>query len=328
MCTAATYKTKDFYFGRTLDYEFSYGDQIVITPRNYAFNFRHVGDMKNHYAIIGMAHVAEDYPLYYDAMNEKGVAMAGLNFVGNAVYAAIKPDVENIAQFEFIPWILSQCSSLVEVRELLERINIVTKFYNLMMMYRCAIREIQTKLEVLDDEFSVENNRNPISFIKTRIKKPNSIYDKLQKMGYEFTTENIQTYLNDVAGVRIVCAFIDDIYMISDLITQQDDIKVIEIKDYIKNPKSNGYRSYHMIVEIPVFFAKGKTPMRVELQIRTNGMDFWATLEHQLRYKKGIEKMPGYDEISEELLYSARAIIEADNEMQRIKDKIGMFHEI
>ena len=184
------------------------------------------------------------------------------------------------------------------------------------------------ELEVLDDEFSVENNRNPISFIKTRIKKPNSIYNKLQKMGYEFTTENIQTYLNDVAGVRIVCAFIDDIYMISDLITQQDDIKVIEIKDYIKNPKSNGYRSYHMIVEIPVFFAKGKTPMRVELQIRTNGMDFWATLEHQLRYKKGIEEMPGYDEISEELLHSAKAIIEADNEMQRIKDKIGMFHEI
>ena len=180
--------------------------------------------------------------------------------------------------------------------ESLQFLNNATKFYNLMMMYRCAIREIQTKLEVLDDEFSVENNRNPISFIKTRIKKPNSIYDKLQKMGYEFTTENIQTYLNDVAGVRIVCAFIDDIYMISDLITQQDDIKVIEIKDYIKNPKSNGYRSYHMIVEIC--------------------------------YKKGIEEMPGYDEISEELLHSARAIIEADNEMQRIKDKIGMFHEI
>lgn len=134
--------------------------------------------------------------------------------------------------------------------ESLQFLNNATKFYNLMMMYRCAIREIQTKLEVLDDEFSVENNRNPISFIKTRIKKPNSIYNKLQKMGYEFTTENIQTYLNDVAGVRIVCAFIDDIYMISDLITQQDDIKVIEVKDYIKNPKPNGYRSYHMIVEI------------------------------------------------------------------------------
>ena len=125
MCTAATYKTKDFYFGRTLDYEFSYGDQIVITPRNYAFNFRHVGDMKNHYAIIGMAHVAEDYPLYYDAMNEKGVAMAGLNFVGNAVYAAIKPDVENIAQFEFIPWILGKCATVQEAKECLKKINLV-----------------------------------------------------------------------------------------------------------------------------------------------------------------------------------------------------------
>lgn len=202
------------------------------------------------------------------------------------------------------------------------------KFYNLMMMYRCAIREVQTKLEVLDDEFSVEYNRNPISFIKTRIKKPVSIYNKLQKLGYDFTIENIQQQLNDVAGVRIVCAFIDDIYTISNLITQQDDIKVIKIKDYIKSPKPNGYRSYHMIVEIPVFFAKGKTPMRVELQIRTNGMDFWATLEHQLRYKKGIEEMPGYEEISKELMHSAQVIIEADNEMQEIKNKIGMFHEI
>lgn len=201
------------------------------------------------------------------------------------------------------------------------------KFYNLMMMYRCAIREVQTKLEVLDDEFSVEYNRNPISFIKTRIKKPVSIYNKLQKLGYDFTIENIQQ-LNDVAGVRIVCAFIDDIYTIADLITQQDDIKVIKIKDYIKNPKPNGYRSYHMIVEIPVFFAKGKTPMRVELQIRTNGMDFWATLEHQLRYKKGIEEMPGFEEISKELMHSAQVIIEADNEMQEIKNKIGTFHEI
>ena len=197
-----------------------------------------------------------------------------------------------------------------------------------MMMYRCAIREVQTKLEVLDDEFSVENKRNPISFIKTRIKNPQSIYNKLQKLGYEFTAENIQEQLNDVAGVRVVCAFIDDIYTIANLIAEQDDIKVIKIKDYIKNPKPNGYRSYHMIVEIPVFFSKGKTPMRVELQIRTNGMDFWATLEHQLRYKKGIEDLPGYEEISKELLLSAQAVIETDNEMQRIKNKIGIFHDI
>ena len=137
------------------------------------------------------------------------------------------------------------------------------KFNDLMMMYRCAIREVQTKLEVLDDEFSVEYKRNPISFIKTRIKKPESIYRKLQKLGYDFTAENIQEQLNDVAGVRVVCAFIDDIYTVANLIAGQDDIKVIKIKDYIKNPKPNGYRSYHMIVEIPVFFSKGKTPMRV-----------------------------------------------------------------
>ena len=127
MCTAATYKTKDFYFGRTLDYEFSYGDQIAITPRNYPLHFRHAGDMENHYAIIGMAHVAGDYPLYYDAINEKGVGMAGLNFVGNAVYANVQSGVDNIAQFEFIPWILSQCSSVVEVRKLLGQINIVIR---------------------------------------------------------------------------------------------------------------------------------------------------------------------------------------------------------
>ena len=128
--------------------------------------------------------------------------------------------------------------------------------------------------------------------------------------------------------MRIVCAFIDDIYTVADLIAGQDDIKVIKIKDYIKNPKPNGYRSYHMIIEIPVFFSKGKTPMRVELQIRTNGMDFWATLEHQLRYKKGIEELPGYEDISEELYRSAQAVIEMDNEMQQIKNKIGKFHDI
>ena len=150
----------------------------------------------------------------------------------------------------------------------------------------------------------------------------------LQKLGYDFTAENIQEQLNDVAGVRVVCAFIDDIYTVANLIAGQDDFKVIKIKDYIKNPKPNGYRSYHMIIEIPVFFSKGKTPMRVELQIRTNGMDFWATLEHQLRYKKGIEELPGYEDISEELYRSAQAVIEMDNEMQQIKNKIGMFHDI
>ena len=124
MCTAATYKTKDFYFGRTLDYEFSYGEQIAVTPRNYPFHFRHMGDVANHYAIIGMAHVAADYPLYYDAVNEKGVGMAGLNFVGNAYFPEVTEGKENVASFEFIPWVLGQCANMKEVRELLAKINI------------------------------------------------------------------------------------------------------------------------------------------------------------------------------------------------------------
>ena len=125
MCTAATYRTKDFYFGRTLDYEFSYGEEIVITPRNYEFNFRHMGPTEEYYAIIGMAHVAGDYPLYYDAINEKGIGMAGLNFVGNAVYAEVTEGKENVASFEFIPWVLRQCATMDEVRALLAKINLV-----------------------------------------------------------------------------------------------------------------------------------------------------------------------------------------------------------
>ncbi len=125
MCTAATYKTKDFYFGRTLDYEFSYGDEVTISPRNYPFRFRHTGLLESHYAIIGMAHVADGYPLYYDAVNEKGLGMAGLNFVGNAFYADIRDDMNNVAQFEFIPWILSRCASAAEAVELLQHTNLV-----------------------------------------------------------------------------------------------------------------------------------------------------------------------------------------------------------
>ncbi|MDD6396424.1 MAG: choloylglycine hydrolase [Firmicutes bacterium] len=125
MCTAATYKTKDFYFGRTLDYEFSYGDEVTITPRNYPFHFKEKGSKETHYALIGMAYITENYPLYYDAVNEKGLAMAGLNFVGNAHYNDKMEDKDNIAQFEFIPWILSQCTTVKEARALVEQINLL-----------------------------------------------------------------------------------------------------------------------------------------------------------------------------------------------------------
>ena len=199
------------------------------------------------------------------------------------------------------------------------------RFNDLMLKYRCAIREIRTKLEVLDDEFSVEYKRNPISSIKTRIKSADSIYRKLQKLDLEFTEENITETLNDVAGIRVICAFIDDIYTIARLLSSQDDITVLEVKDYIKNPKPNGYRSYHMIVEIPIFFAKGKTPIRAEIQIRTIGMDFWASLEHQLRYKKNLETSSNYEEISRELQECAQNITQTDIHMQKIKYMLGDF---
>lgn len=130
MCTAATYKTTDFYFGRTLDYECSYGEEITITPRNFVFSFRNMGTVKSHYAMIGMAHIAENYPLYYDAVNEKGLAMAGLNFVGNAHYHEMMPDKENIAQFEFIPWILCNCASVSEAQHLIDNINLLNIPFN------------------------------------------------------------------------------------------------------------------------------------------------------------------------------------------------------
>lgn len=130
MCTAATYKTKDFYFGRTLDYEFSYGEEITVTPRNYRFTLKNMGTMETHYAMIGMAHIAENYPLYYDAINEKGLGIAGLNFVGNAEYREVVCGRDNITQFEFIPWILGKCASVKEARALLEKINITNIPFN------------------------------------------------------------------------------------------------------------------------------------------------------------------------------------------------------
>lgn len=173
MCTAATYKTKDFYMGRTLDYEFSYGDEITVTPRNYPFHFSHMEELENHYAIIGMAHVADDYPLYYDAVNEKGLGMAGLNFVGNAVYQEIQEGRENVAQFEFIPWILSQCASVEEAKKMLEEMNLVGTVFApqfpaaqlhwiLADKYACITIEcVREGLKVYDNPAGVLTNNPP-----------------------------------------------------------------------------------------------------------------------------------------------------------------------
>lgn len=163
MCTAATYKTKDFYFGRTLDYEFSYGDEVTVTPRNFCFRFRHMSEVKTHYAMIGMAYVADDYPLYYDAVNEKGLGMAGSNFVGNAKYQDEQPGRENVAQFEFIPWILSQCATVLEARKALEKMNLVGTPYSeklpcASLHWMIADKDAAIVVECVEDGLHVYDN--------------------------------------------------------------------------------------------------------------------------------------------------------------------------
>lgn len=193
------------------------------------------------------------------------------------------------------------------------------QYRELMMMYGGAIREIQTKLEVLNDECSVRYQRNPISFIKTRTKSPDSILKKLLAKECEISLKSIQENLNDVAGIRVICPFIDDIYEVANMLTMQDDITVIKTKDYIQNPKSNGYRSLHLILEVPVFLSDRKQGMKVEVQIRTIAMDFWASLDHQLRYKKSLKNA---EKISEELKECADIISATDQKMQNIKYQI------
>ena len=194
------------------------------------------------------------------------------------------------------------------------------EFQQVMMMYACAIREVRTKLEVLNDELSVKNQRNPIEMIKSRVKKPMSIVEKLRRRGLEVSLESMAKNLDDVAGVRIICSFLDDIYEVAEMLVRQDDVNVIAVKDYIKNPKPNGYRSYHMIIEVPVFFSDSKKAMRVEVQIRTIAMDFWASLDHQLKYKKAVIDDDGA--ISCELKECADVIADTDEKMLRIRKRI------
>ena len=198
-------------------------------------------------------------------------------------------------------------------------INQETEFRQMMMMYSCAIKEIKTKLQVLNDELSIKRQRNPIEFIKTRVKQPDSIASKLRRKGYPVTVQSVFENLSDVAGVRVVCAFIDDIYKVADMLTAQDDIELIKRKDYIKNPKMNGYRSLHLIIEVPVFFSDHKEQIRVEVQIRTIAMDFWASLEHQLKYKKDIDDA---ESIMYELRACADVINRTDYHMQSLRDRI------
>lgn len=194
------------------------------------------------------------------------------------------------------------------------------EFQRAIMMYSCAIREVKTKLEVLNDELSIRNQRNPIEMIKSRVKKPRSIVEKLRRRGLPVNMDSVMNHLDDVAGIRVICSFVDDIYTVAEMLVRQDDVTVIAVKDYIRNPKPNGYRSYHLILEIPVFFSDQKKNMRVEVQIRTIAMDFWASLDHQLKYKKDIG--PVSDAISEELRQCADVIAQTDQRMLKIRRSI------
>ncbi len=201
----------------------------------------------------------------------------------------------------------------------------VIDYKEMRMRYSCAIKEVRTKFDVLNSEFNVRYRRNPITSISSRLKSSSSIMNKLARKGLDFTLENVENNLYDVAGIRVVCSYVDDIYVLAQALAKQDDITVIKEKDYIKNPKPNGYRSYHMIVSVPVFFSDQTKDMAVEVQIRTIAMDFWASLEHQLKYKQDV---PNQREIVEQLTDCAERIAAVDEQMRQVRAKIELSEDM
>ena len=192
------------------------------------------------------------------------------------------------------------------------------KFNKMMAYYRCAMMEIETKFNVLNEEFSLQYDRNPINGMKSRLKNPISIKEKMERKNLPFSIESAEENLNDIAGIRVICSFYDDVYSLAEALLKQDDITLVEMKDYIKNPKPNGYRSLHLIVSVPIFLEKEKRMMKVEIQLRTIAMDFWASLEHQLRYKKDFEFT---EEMAQELLNCATLSAELDGRMNKLREK-------
>ena len=188
-----------------------------------------------------------------------------------------------------------------------------------LLLYDSALREIDTKLQILSNEFKVEHKYNPIEHITSRIKSGESIAKKIRKDGRELTVENIVKYINDVAGIRVICSFTSDIYRIADAIAKQTDVKVLKVKDFIVNPKPNGYRSYHMIVAIPIFLSNKVTDTKVEIQIRTIAMDFWASLEHKIYYKF---EGNAPEHIREELKVCSEITATLDRRMHELNEEV------
>lgn len=195
----------------------------------------------------------------------------------------------------------------------------VDSWKTIMFLYNAALKEVSTKLEILNDEFQHVHQYNPIEHIKTRIKTPESIVNKLKRNGFETSIENMVKHINDIAGVRIICSFTSDIYQLAEMIGNQSDLKVLSIKDYIKNPKDSGYKSYHMLVAVPIYLSDSVVETKVEIQIRTIAMDFWASLEHKIYYKME-GKAPAY--ISEDLKECADMVAALDDKMLSLNEAI------
>lgn len=203
--------------------------------------------------------------------------------------------------------------------------NAIDKYENvdswktIMFLYNAALKEVGTKIEILNDEFQHVHQYNPIEHIKTRIKTPESIVKKLRRNGYETSIDNMVKYINDIAGVRLICSFTSDIYRLGAMIGNQSDLKILEIKDYIKSPKESGYKSFHMLVSVPIFLSDSVVDTKVEIQIRTIAMDFWASLEHKIYYKFEGDA-PDY--ISEELKECADMVTTLDEKMLSLNEAI------
>ena len=201
----------------------------------------------------------------------------------------------------------------------------VVEYKEMQMLYACAIKEIETKLEVLNLEFKVKHKRNPISSISSRLKSTDSLVEKMMRYGCTFSIESIETNINDIAGVRVICSYVDDIYSIAETLLSQDDVTLIAEKDYIKTPKPNGYRSLHLIVSVPVFLSQSRKDVKVEVQIRTIAMDYWASLEHHMKYKKDI---PNAERVSSELRACADTMAETDRRMLMLRRDIELAEDI
>ncbi|NBJ94349.1 GTP pyrophosphokinase [Parablautia muri] len=201
----------------------------------------------------------------------------------------------------------------------IERDSDIESWMEVTLVYNSALKQISTKLEILNDEFQHVHRYNPIEHIKSRIKTSESIVKKLRRHGYESTIQNMVQYVNDIAGIRVICSFTSDIYRIADMIRNQSDIRVISIKDYIVNPKPSGYKSYHMLVTVPVYLSDRIIDAKVEIQIRTVAMDFWASLEHKIHYKfEG--NAPAH--IKNELIDCARMVAELDAKMLSLNEEV------